>query len=71
MACTMSRLVAAIRRTLTRSSCVPPTRYERAVLKKPQQFGLKRFAHVSDLIEENRAAVRVLHAALISAESRR
>ena len=58
----MSRLVAAMRRTLTRSSCVPPTRVKVPSFEKPQELGLKRLAHVRDFIEKNRAAIGFFNA---------
>ena len=59
----MSRLVAAMRRTSTCSSCVAADAGERAVLQKPQQFGLERLAHVADFVQKNRAAIGFLDAA--------
>ena len=39
----------------------PAHAHEAAVLQKTQQLGLQRAAHVSDLIEENRSSVGLLH----------
>src|ERR1043165_206183 len=41
---------------------VAPDARESAVLEEAQQLGLKRPAHVADLIEEDRALMRFLHA---------
>ena len=34
---------------------------EGAILEEPQQLGLKRTTHVTNLVQENRAAVGLLH----------
>ena len=59
----MSRLVAAIRRTLTRSSSLPPTRVKVPSSRKRSSLACKRPAHIADFIEEDRAAVGLLHPA--------
>ena len=57
MACTMSRLVAARSRTLTRNFLRAADAGEAAVFEKPQQLGLERPAHVRDFIEEDGSAI--------------
>jgi hypothetical protein len=42
---------------------------ESAIFKEPQQLGLQRAAHISDLIEENGSAVRFLHATQLQSDS--
>ena len=59
----MSRLVAAMRRTLTRKFLRAADARERAVFQKPQQLGLQRLAHVGDFVEKNRAAIGFFNAA--------
>ena len=62
MAWTMSRLVAAMKPDVDAQFLRAADARERAVLQKPQQLGLQRPAHVGDLVQENRAAVGLLHA---------
>ena len=60
MALTISRLVAAMRRTSTRNSSLPPTRVKVPSSRKRSSLACSGLAHVGDFIQENGAAVGVL-----------
>jgi hypothetical protein len=64
MACSRLRLVAAMMRTLTRTVLVAADALEAALLQHAQQAHLHGGADVADLVEEERAAVGQLEAAL-------
>ena len=67
----MSLLVAAIRRTLTLTVSVPPSALELALLQHAQQLHLRAQVDVADLVEEQRAALGQLEAALLALLRRR
>ena len=58
------RLVALISRTSTLDRLVGAEAHDLAVLQHAQELGLHRLRHVADLVQEERAAVGVLEAAL-------
>ncbi len=58
-----SLLVAATMRTLVLIGVRPPTVVYSLLLQHAQQAGLRLHRHVADLVEEQRAALRLLEAA--------
>ena len=59
----MSRFVAAMMRTSTRRSRLPPTRRTDAVLERAQQPRLQIQRQLADLVQEQRAALGALEGA--------
>ena len=63
--------MAATTRTSTLIGLLPPSLRELRVLQHVQQLGLQRRLHLADLVEEDRAGVRLLELADARAWPRR